>query len=118
MVNIVTTTFVGSGCPKFLKGIGQELSKGEHFAIEQEHLDRYLAGLEKRVKELAAAKKFDIRFSHTRTGDGGTVIVSRDSMGYTDFLRFSYVAVKGHLYASADGLALRYEEFLEEGGEL
>lgn len=117
MVYIVTNTFVGSGCPKFLQEIGQEVMKIRQYAFDDaDKLNRYLKGLEERVKKLAASKKSAVRFSHTATEDGGTVVISKEGMGYTDYIRFSYLVVKGHLYPSLDNLEIRPMDYIKEGG--
>lgn len=119
MVYVVTNTFVGSGCPKFLQEIGQQVLSIRHYAFDDnDKLNRYLKGLEERVKKLAAAKKSAVRFSHTATEDGGTVVISKEGMGYTDFIRFSYIIVKGHLFPSLDNLEIRHIDYIKEGGAL
>lgn len=117
MVYVITNSFVGSGCPKFLEQISQEITDICHYAFEDEdNLTRYLTGLEKRVEELARQKNSAIRFSHTTTEEGGTVTINRNVMGYSDYIRFSYIKVKGHVYTSPENMSIRRQEFIKEGG--
>ena len=52
----------------------------------------------------------------TATEDGGTVVISKEGMGYTDYIRFSYLVVKGHLYLSLDNLEIHPMDYIKEGG--
>lgn len=118
MVFIVTNSFVGSGCPKFLEQVSNEVTDICHYAFEDEdNLTRYLTGLKERVENAARQKNSAIRFSHTSTKEGGTVTVSRNVMGYSDYIRFSYIKVLGHLYTAPDNMSIRRIEYIKEGGE-
>ena len=121
MVYIITNTFVGSGCLKFLENIGKELTSICHYAFDStEKLTDYLTSLEKRVADAAARKKSGTSCRLTETSEGGTVVVSKEGMGYSDYIRFSYVIVKGHVHLVRDDQEgvnrAKPEDYIREGG--
>ena len=78
MIYVVTNVFVGGSCPKFLQPVGTEMRKTNHHAFEsEEHLSRYLTGLEQWVKELGASRNNYLGFS-ALDEDGNDVYTAPD----------------------------------------
>jgi len=116
MIYVVTNVFVGGSCPKFLQPVGTEMRKTNHHAFEsEEHLSRYLTGLEQWVKELGAPRINYLGFSHTSDETGGEVTIFRTRGGYGDLMRMKYIRLCGHVMVGKDSRTVYPQEFIEEG---
>ena len=117
MIYVVTNVFVSGSCPKFLLPVGTEMRKTNHHAFEsEEHLNRYLTGLEQWVNELGAPRKGYLDYSHISDENGGEVTVLRTRGGYGDLMRMKYIRLCGHVMVGKDRRTVYPQEFLEEGG--
>ena len=117
MIYVVTNVFVCGSCPKFLQPVGTEMRKTNLYAFESdEHLSRYLTGLEQWVKVLGASKNHHLGFSHISNETGGTVTIFRSGSGYGDLMRMNYIRLRGHVIVGKDNRTVYQQEFIKEGG--
>ncbi len=117
MIYVVTNVFVSGICPKFLQPVGTEMRKTSHHAFEsEEHLSRYLAGLEQWVRALGASRNNYLSFRHSPEETEGMVTVSRIRGRHGDLLRMNYIRLCGHVIVGKDGRTVYPQEFIKEGG--
>ncbi len=116
MTIVITNIFTSPKCPKYLQPIGVEFAKGVRYAFtEESELARFADGCRQQVKALASTRKASVRFDHVDTLDGGSIIIGKNDLQTCDYLRMSYIKVRGHVHVSKDGQKLYPQDFIKEG---
>ena len=94
------------------------MRKTQHYAFEsEEHLCRYLTGLEHWVKELGETRNNFLGFRHTSDETGGMVTIFRLCGSFGDLMRMNYIRLCGHVMVGKDGRSVYPQDFLKEGGD-
>lgn len=116
MISVVTNIFISPKCPKYLLQIGEEFKKAINYAfVDEEALTRFADGCRSLVQQLSKQKKSSVRFDLMDHEDGGCLIIGKVDLQTCDYLRMSYVKVRGHVHVSKDGTKLYPQDFIKEG---
>lgn len=112
MVNVVDYVFVSSNLPKYLLPLSVEIGKAKGYAFENDELlERFIHGCQEEVSRLSQTKKSILTCNHTASDSGGSIVIGKADMMSSDFLRLSYLKLKGHLQVSRDNCHLVCEPF-------
>lgn len=116
---IVTNVFVrASNSPKYLQPIAEQMGKAAYHAFEsEEEFERYLAGLQKWIKETNERHSVQIVLNHVKHAENGEVALYRHSSGYGDLIRLTYIRLQGHIVVGLNGWTLRQMPFIKGEGE-
>lgn len=116
MTSVVTNIFISPKCPKYLQPIGEEFRKAQNYAFaDDETLGRFADGCRCLVQQLSMSRKSPVRFDHTDHEDGGCLVIGKVDIQTCDYLRMSYMKVRGHVHVSKDGMKIYPQEFIKEG---